>query len=106
MELPGARAVMLPLGNCSVELLQPTVGPEAPVGGDLARWMAKRGESFCRLGLWVDDVDREVERLEESGVRVVNTGDYGRIGEELGARMAFVHPRSTHGVLIELDQRM
>lgn len=37
---------------------------------------------------------------------MIGTGEYGRIGEELGARMAFVHPRSTFGVLIELDQQM
>ena len=106
MDMPGAKATMLPLGGCSIELLQPTASPDAPTGGDLARWLDRRGEGFCRLGLRVDDLDGEIRRLEYAGVQVTSTGEYGRIGEELGARMAFVHPRSTFGVLIELDQQM
>lgn len=106
VEMPGVKAVMLPVGECSVELLQPTVGPDDPVGGGLARRLARHGEGFCRLGLEVDDVDREVERLRSSGVNVVDTGEYGQIGEEHGARMAFVHPSSASGVLVELDQQI
>lgn len=106
MDMPGAKAIMLPLGGCSIELLQPTASQDDTVGGDLARWLDKRGEGFCRLGLWVDDLDGETRRLKDAGVHVIGTGEYGRIGEELGARMAFVHPRSTFGVLIELDQQM
>ena len=97
---------MFPLGDCSIELLQPTVGPEDPVGGSLGRWLEKRGEGLCRLGLWVDNMEEEVKRLKESGVQVIESGEYGRIGEEMGAKMAFIHPKSTLGVLIELDQQM
>ena len=106
VEMPGVKAVMFPLGGCSIELLQPTVGPDDPIGGSLARWLEGRGEGFCRLGLWVDNIDEEVKRLEGSGVRVMDSGEYGEIGEQLGARMAFIHPKSTLGVLIELDQRI
>ncbi len=106
VEMPGVKAVMFPVGDCSIELLQPTVGPEDPVGGGLARWLDKQGEGFCRLGLWVDNMDEEVRRLKESGARVIDSGEYGTIGEEHGARMAFIHPKSTLGVLIELDQQM
>ena len=106
MEMPGVKTVMFRLGNCSLEILQPTVGPEVAVGGDLARWLRKRGEGFCRLGLWVDNIDGEVNRIEELGARVVETGEYGEIGEEMGARMAFIHPRSASGVLVELDQQI
>jgi methylmalonyl-CoA/ethylmalonyl-CoA epimerase len=106
LEMPGVKAVMLPLSNCSIELLQPTVGPEAPAGGDLARWLDKRGEGFCRLGLWVDSMDEEIKRLKENGMQVLESGEYGEVGEEMGARMALVHPRSTRGVLIELDQQI
>ena len=106
VEMPGLKAVMFPLGGCSIELLQPTVGPDDPIGGSLARWLEGRGEGFCRLGLWVDNIDKEVKRLKESGVRVMYSVEYGEIGEHLGARRAFVHPKSTLGILVELDQRM
>ena len=105
VEMPGVKAVMFSLGGCAIELLQPTVGPDAPVGGDLARRLEKYGEGVCRLGLWVDNLDDEIKRLREKGFPIVDTGEYGKIGEEMGARMAFLHPRSTHGVLIELDQQ-
>jgi len=86
--------------------LQPTVGPDAPVGGDLARRLEKYGEGVCRLGLRVDNLDEEIRRLKEKGFPVIDPGEYGKIGEEMGARMAFIHPRATHGVLIELDQEI
>lgn len=105
MEMPGVKAAMFPVEGCSVELLQPTVGPEAEVGGDLARLLAKRGEGFCRLGVWVDDLNAETARLREAGFRIVDPGDYAGFGEGMGARMAFVHPKSASGVLVELDQR-
>jgi methylmalonyl-CoA/ethylmalonyl-CoA epimerase len=106
VEMPGVKAVMFPLGDCSIELLQPTVGQDAPVGGDLARRLAKYGEGVCRLGLWVDNLDKEIVRLKEKGFPIIDTGGYGEIGEEMGARMAFIHPKATHGVLIELDQQI
>ena len=106
VEMPGVKVVMFPLGDCSIELLQPTVGPEDPVGGSLARWLEKRGEGLCRLGLWVDNMEEEIKRLKESGVRVIESGEYGKIGEKLGAKMAFVHPKSASGVLVELDQQV
>lgn len=106
VEMPGVKVVMFPIGNCSIELLQPTVGPEDPAGGSLARWLNKKGEGVCRLGLWVDDLKEEVDRLGKLGVQVVDTGMYGDIGEGFGAKMAFIHPRSASGVLIELDQQV
>ena len=95
----------MPAGDCYIELLQPTVGPEAPVGGDLARRLEKYGEGFCRLGLWVDGLEEEKKRLREVGLPVIDPGEYGGAAEEMGSRMVFVHPKATHGVLIELDQQ-
>jgi methylmalonyl-CoA/ethylmalonyl-CoA epimerase len=105
VEMPGVKALMFPIGDCSIELLQPTVGPDAPVGGDLARRLEKCGEGVCRLGLWVDNLDKEIKRLRKKGFPIVDPGEFGKIGEEMGARMAFIHPKATHGVLIELDQK-
>ena len=104
VEMPGVKALMFPIGDCSIELLQPTVGTDTPVGGDLARRLEKYGEGVCRLGLWVDNLDEEIKRLKKKGFPIVDTGKYGKIGEEMGARMAFIHPKATHGVLIELDE--
>jgi methylmalonyl-CoA/ethylmalonyl-CoA epimerase len=104
VEMPGVKVVMFPLGGCAIELLQPTVGPDAPVGGDLARRLEKYGEGVCRLGLWVDNLDEEIVRLKKKGFTIVDTGEYGKIGEDMGARMAFIHPKATHGVLVELDE--
>ena len=106
VEMPGVKALMFPIGDCSIELLQPTVGPDAAVGGDLARRLEKYGEGVCRLGLWVDNLDKEIVRLKKKGFPIVDTGEYGKIGEEMGARMVFIHPKATHGVLIELDQQI
>ena len=71
----------------------------------MARRLAKYGEGFCRLGLWVDDLEEHVTRQKEMGVRVVDSGAYGDSAEALGAKMAFVHPKSAHGVVIELDEQ-
>jgi len=106
VEMPGVKVVIFPLGSCSLELLQPTVGPEDPVGGSLARWLNKKGEGVCRLGLWVNDLESEVSRLKEIGIQVIDSGTYGEIGEDFGAKMAFIHPKSASGVLIELDQHV
>jgi methylmalonyl-CoA/ethylmalonyl-CoA epimerase len=104
VEMPGVKAVMFQLGDCAIELLQPTVGPDAPLGGDLARRLEKYGEGVCRLGLWVDNLDEEIKRLKKRGFPIVDPRDYGKIGEEMGTRMAFIHPKATHGVLVELDE--
>jgi Cdc6-like AAA superfamily ATPase len=50
----------------------------------------------------VDNLEEEIKRLKEKGFPIVDTGAYGKIGEEMGARMAFIHPRATHGVLVEV----
>jgi len=105
VEMPGVKAVMFPIGGCAIELLQPTVAPDAPVGGDLARRLEKYGEGVCRLGIWVDNLDREIVRLKQKGFPVIDPGDYGKISADMGARMAFIHPKATHGVLVELDER-
>ncbi len=105
VDMPGVKAVMFPLGGCAIELLQATVGPDAPLGGDLARRLEKYGEGVCRLGLWVDNLDKEIKRLKKKGFTIVDTGEYGKISAEMGARMAFIHPKATHGVLVELDEK-
>ena len=106
VDMPGVKVLMFPMDGCAIELLQPTAGPGDPIGGSLARLLAKRGEGFCRLGFWTDNIDEDVRRLSETDIQIVDSGEYGEIGKEYGAMMAFIHPKSASGVLIELDQQM
>lgn len=77
-----------------VEALQPT-GPDTPVG----KYLAKRGPGVHHIAFRVDDLDAELVRLKGLGVRLID--ETPRIGAE-GKRIAFLHPKETGGVLIEL----
>lgn len=77
-----------------VEALLPT-GPDTPVG----RFLGKRGPGVHHIAFRVDDLDAELERLKRDGVRLID--EEPRRGAE-GKRIAFLHPKGTGGVLIEL----
>ena len=77
-----------------VEALLPT-GPDTPVG----RFLAKRGPGVHHIAFRVDDLEAELARLKAMGVRLID--EEPRRGAE-GKRIAFLHPRETGGVLIEL----
>ncbi len=86
--------VFLGSGACRLELIAPT-SPDSPVG----RFLAKRGPGLHHIAYRVADLDAALRRLTESGVRLVDheprRGAHDR-------RIAFLHPESTGGVLIEL----
>jgi methylmalonyl-CoA epimerase len=92
------RAHFVPVGNATIELLEPT-SPESPI----AKFIEKRGPGVHHVTLRVDDLRAVLERLKERGIRLID--DEPRPGAE-GALIAFVHPASTHGVLVELKQRV
>jgi methylmalonyl-CoA/ethylmalonyl-CoA epimerase len=95
-ELPdaGLKVAMLPVGESELELLEP-VRPDSTV----ARFLARRGEGIHHLALTVEDIEGAVRELLEAGVRMIDSAP--RPGAA-GKMVAFVHPESTHGVLIEL----
>lgn len=93
----GVRVAMLPLGESRIELLEPT-GEDTPVG----RFVAKRGAGMHHLCVEVDDVAAKLADLKAKGVRLIDEQPRAGAG---GALVAFVHPASTGGVLIELTQR-
>lgn len=93
----GVRAAFLPAGRTRLELLEPT-RPDAT----LARHLERRGEGVHHLCFEVDDLDAALARLQDAGLQLV--GDGARPGAE-GRRVAFVHPKGTGGVLIELRSR-
>ena len=80
-----------------IELLEPT-GPDTPVG----RFIERRGEGIQQLAISVPDIRETIERLTEMGVIMINPEP--QIGHG-GSKIAFVHPSSSGGVLIELVER-
>jgi methylmalonyl-CoA epimerase len=94
VESQGVEAVLLDVGEGHVELLAP-LGPETPVG----KFMAKNGAGLHHVAYAVDDIETTLERIAAAGVRLIDSKP--RVGIR-GSRVAFLHPRSTGGVLTEI----
>jgi methylmalonyl-CoA epimerase len=92
----GVRVAMLNIGESRIELLEPT-GPDSPV----EKFMVKRGEGIHHIAVRVDNIESAIERLKAAGVRLID--ETPRRGAH-NTRVAFIHPSSTHGVLLELVQ--
>jgi methylmalonyl-CoA epimerase len=92
----GVRVAMLSLGDSRIELLEPT-GPESPV----EKFMAKRGEGIHHIAITVDNIESALEQLKAAGIRLI---DHTPRRGAHNTRIAFIHPSSTHGVLLELVQ--
>jgi methylmalonyl-CoA/ethylmalonyl-CoA epimerase len=92
----GVEAVLLDVGEGHVELLSP-LGPETPVG----KYLSKRGPGLHHVAYAVGDIDDALSRLSEAGVELID--EQPRVGIR-DSRVAFLHPRSTGGVLTEIVQ--
>lgn len=90
----GARIAGLEAGDSLVELLEPE-HPDTPIG----RFVEKRGPGIHHVCFSVDDLDAALSRCRAAGVRLID--ERPRMGAE-GKRIAFLHPSSTGGVLVEL----
>jgi methylmalonyl-CoA epimerase len=90
----GVEVAFLPTGEAEIELLRP-LSAESGVG----RFLEKRGEGLHHVCLTVPDVEAAMARLTDSGARVLS--EEPLVNAE-GRRYAFVHPKSAHGVLLEL----
>ena len=87
----------LPIGESELELLETTSDD-----GPIAKFIEKNGEGIQHIALRVDNIDETLEVMKEKGIRMIDqTPRYGAGG----ARIAFVHPKATHGVLLELCER-
>lgn len=95
-EADGARIVSLPFGPSEVELLEPQ-SAESPI----ARFLAKRGPGIHHVCYRVPDLDRALAACAAAGYRLVD--QVPRLGAG-GHRIAFIHPKSTAGILIELTE--
>jgi len=90
------RVAMLPIGESRVELLEPT-SPDSPI----SKFLAKRGPGIHHLAVQVDDIGAALENLRRQGARLIDEEPRKGAG---GCLVAFVHPSSSGGVLIELVQ--
>ena len=90
------RAHFVEVGEAKLELLEATAA-DSPI----AKYVDKRGPGLHHITLRVDDIDAALAQLKSRGVRVID--DVARPGAH-GSRVAFIHPSSTHGVLLELKE--
>ncbi|MBU2602683.1 MAG: methylmalonyl-CoA epimerase [Actinobacteria bacterium] len=97
LEDQGVEAVALEIGETTIELLRP-IRDDSPI----ARFLADKGAGMHHIAYAVDDIEGALARLKAEGVRLVD--ETPRIGLA-GSRIAFLHPKSTFGVLSELVQR-
>lgn len=91
------RTAFLPIGEAEIELLEPT-SPDSTV----ARFIEKRGEGLHHIAIRVDDVKATLAELKAKGVQLIDETPRNGAG---GTLIAFVHPKATHGVLLELCER-
>lgn len=90
------RIAMLPIGESRVELLEPT-SDDSPI----SKFLEKRGGGIHHIAIEVDDIEAALAKLKSEGMRLID--ETPRIGAE-GCLVAFVHPASANGVLLELVQ--
>jgi methylmalonyl-CoA/ethylmalonyl-CoA epimerase len=86
-----------PVGESEVELLESTT-PDGPV----AKFIEKKGEGIQHIAFRVENIDAALDELKQKGVKLID--EQPRIGAG-GAKIAFLHPKSTGGILVELCQR-
>jgi methylmalonyl-CoA/ethylmalonyl-CoA epimerase len=86
-----------PVGESEVELLESTA-PDGPI----ANYLEKKGEGIQHIAFRVENIEAALDELKEKGIRLIDAKP--RIGAG-GAKIAFLHPKSTNGVLVELCQR-
>ena len=94
VESQGVEAVLLDVGEGHVELLAP-LGPDTPVG----KYMAKNGAGLHHVAYAVDDIDAALVGIAAAGIQLIDSEP--RVGIR-DSRVAFLHPRSTGGVLTEI----
>ena len=91
------KVAFLPLGDSELELLESTE-PEGPI----ARFIEKKGEGIQHIAFRVDNIEKTLEKLKKEGIRLID--EKPRYGAG-GAKIAFLHPKDTNGILIELSER-
>ena len=91
------NVAFIPITDSEVELLESTE-PDGPI----AKYISARGEGVQHIAFRVEDIDKALEELKEKGVRLIDQAPRNGAG---GARIAFIHPKETNGVLVEICER-
>jgi len=91
------RTAFLPIGETEIELLE-----SSSAESSIAKFIEKHGEGLHHIAIRVDDIEAALTELKAKGIQLIDETPRNGAG---GARIAFVHPRSTHGVLLELCER-
>jgi methylmalonyl-CoA epimerase len=94
VEEQGVEAILLEVGEGHIELIKP-LGPDTGV----AKFIERNGEGMHHVAYQVDDIEAALERVREAGLRLID--EQPRTGIR-GSRVAFLHPKSTGGVLTEI----
>ena len=97
VEEQGVRVAMLPVGESRIELLEPT-SDDSPI----SKFLVKRGAGMHHIAFGVDDIHAALADLKSKGTRLIDEEPRPGSG---GCLVAFIHPSSTGGVLIELVER-
>lgn len=91
------KVAFLPVGDSEIELLEST-----EEDGPIAKFIEKKGEGIQHIALRVENIEDAIEEMKSKGIRMIDeTPRYGAGG----AKIAFCHPKSTNGVLLELTER-
>ncbi|MFX1509185.1 MAG: methylmalonyl-CoA epimerase [Promethearchaeota archaeon] len=96
VETQKVKSVHIPIGDSSIELLESTSSE-----GVVAKFIEKRGEGIHHIAIEVDDIKAALTQMKAQGYQLID--ETPRMGAE-NMQIAFVHPRSTNGVLLELCQ--
>ncbi len=88
-----SKVAFIPIGDSEIELVQPTTEDSG-----MAAYLEKRGEGMHHLCIEVDDIEAKMQELKDAGVRMINDAPQVLPGR----KMAFIHPKSASGVLVEL----
>ena len=94
----GMKIGFIPVGDSSIELLQDVSGSSA-----IKKYLDKNGEGIHHIAFEVDDIHQAVEELKAKGIKLID--ETPRSGAH-GMHIAFMHPKGTHGILMELVQPM
>lgn len=94
VESEGVKTAFFQIGESKIELLEAS-NPESPI----AKFLEKRGAGFHHVAFEVDDIDEEIKRLSKEGFQLIHTSPKDGADNK---RIAFLHPKSSDGLLVEL----
>jgi len=97
VESQKVTTAFFPVGESEVELLESTAAD-----GPIAKYLEKKGEGIQHIAFRVENIEEALNELKEKGVKLID--EKPRMGAG-GAKIAFLHPKATRGVLVELCQR-